>query len=811
MRKLFLGVLLCAIFLGASAVPPALAQTSPASARLTLLLDYRADLGASGLEVDGIVTSKNLPDLGAWGITVTRQPWQADDGATWYVHGDLRPARLEGPDPKGSYSLHLGPLSLSPGETLTLVVPFVDIDYRMVSPAPENYPAIAAAKARGDFPPGLLGLAYTAPAGRVLEVEIPFTPLSRAITLNLTPLVGEMLTAQSNSFRLSGKVVFDRLLDFGEFKRYCESDPASPYFRYRAADLLIALDALPALSGGYLSGLYQFKPTYVLVSSEVSGCQYASGQGRVEASFSGRNFNHGATAFPPDWQDTAEVNRSIPDPAGSPEYELQLGQINLGPQDVLTINLPQAQVRRVNPPPTRLDYQRGHTEITYQGPQRFTLVIGYWPEPDLLLGQLALAARAPARQVENLLKPLTDPSGALLTWGLLIAGLALLGLAFRVQRRVLRGLAYLLLGLALIYGLRGVYGLLVLAVIIFWRNEPFKKGSWQAWLRPAAALAMILGAMLIDRSSIRLFIFIGTLQLDMTPLTPLILLVLGATLAGWLVLPQARSRKLSSTASLGVILGLAALATFDALQKSLVALVLLGAGLAYLAWRMGRPQLSPTIALDEIGRRLALAWRSRIIPVGTLLMVLFAFQNGLQSTNAILSNSLGLWGRLVALALLIVSIFHGLLATGVLFIAIYPLLPFKSGYLKAITFSAFVLLVFITGTGSDDRLISTLGTLIAGRLVYYLSVPLLVGLYFDVDRFRHSETAGAPAGEPAQPAPAPLAALSGYFKQVQGLATSALSIASLVAPGLAAYLTGTPVVTTYFDLLQKIFSLTLPS
>jgi hypothetical protein len=120
------------------------------------------------------------------------------------------------------------------------------------------------------------------------------------------------------------------------------------------------------------------------------------------------------------------------------------------------------------------------------------------------------------------------------------------------------------------------------------------------------------------------------------------------------------------------------------------------------------------------------------------------------------------------------------------------------------------MLIFVIGTASDDRLVTVLNTLIVGRLVYYLSVPLLIGVYFDFDRFNREEQARQMArGKPSQ-AITWKETVPIYLKQLQGLVGTVGSIASLVAPGAWAFFAGAPLVTTYFDILDKLLKLTLP-
>ena len=115
----------------------------------------------------------------------------------------------------------------------------------------------------------------------------------------------------------------------------------------------------------------------------------------------------------------------------------------------------------------------------------------------------------------------------------------------------------------------------------------------------------------------------------------------------------------------------------------------------------------------------------------------------------------------------------------------------------------------MVGTGADDRLVSTFESLIVGRLVYYVSVPLLIGLYFDIVQFMRAEDERQTAeGKSAAPLTIEQAAPM-YFKRVQGLIGTVGALASLVAPGAYALFAGTPLVTTYFDILGKLAAVSL--
>jgi hypothetical protein len=813
MKTLVLKILLCSLLLALAMKGNALAQGSARTLRLTILLDY-ADTAKAAVELDGTVQGdKNRPDLGAWGITETRAPWYDTESELWYVHGTLQRARLTPPDASGYYHLATGPITLAPGDALILLIPFVNMDYQHITPPPTESPLESPLVTQLDAPPGLIGLKYHVDSAQVLELDIPFVPFSKQITLSLTPLFGEMLLGRAGSFRLSGQVIFDGLRPYAEFRQHCQNDPVSPFYRYRVADLLFALDSPPVLNSSFLSRIYQFKPVATVVRAELTACTFDSNRGRVEATFSGRAIASSSSAqFPPDWlkADTAEIHRQVKIPGGR-QYEVQLGNITLAPGDSLTVTVPMAQLRDVKPGPARMNYSQGHTaEIVYRGPLNAPLQIVYQPEPGLILGQLPTMARAMTRPAEAALGRFNDSRGAQLTWGVLLAGMAVLAIEFQLRhsrlKAILGGLGWVLAAIALLYGLRGVFGLLALAVLIYLRTtrDPGRQSS--VWASGLAGLVLILAAMALDGRAENLFAVLTTLELETTPLTPLIMFVLGLTLAVLLLrAPRAQPEAVAPNANLAMIIALVVLSTFDVLQKSLLGLVALIMGVAYMALAQRK-----FLSTEEIGRRLRLAWHSRIIPAGVILMILFASQNGLQSTTAVIGSSLGLLSPLIVPMLVFLSIAQSLIAIGLLFIVVYPILPFKAGYLRAVTFGGFLMLIFVVGTASDDRLVTVLNTLIAGRLVYYLSVPLLIGVYFDFDRFNREEQARQMARGQTRELATLKETVPVYLKQLQGLVGTVGSIASLVAPGAWAFFAGAPLVTTYFDILDKLLKLTLP-
>lgn len=801
------------VFIGLGLTSPnAAAQVNGRIIRLTVLFDY----ARGAVEVDGTVTTPDgiRPDLSVWGFAETLPSWQ-DADHNWNVHGSIGNAQIVAADENGVYHLQIKPLTLAPGDQLTLKIPFVNLDYARIDSPPDNLQLLTSPNLPPDLLPSLLGLQYSGASGRTINLDIPFTIVRKQITLQATPLVGEMLLGRTDSFRISGHVVFDGLTDYGEFNRHCANDPASRVqYRYRVADLLFALDGLPIYNSGLLSNAYQFKTNYLLTSVDLASCQFDTKRGRVEANFSGRAFAvaNASSPLPPTWMpaDKADANQSATG-LGENAYELRFGNVVLAPGDVLTVTVPATEIHNVQPPPTRYLFSRdGTPEIAYEGPARFTLRITYVPQPELFLHQIPATARALLQSVEVALRPLLDPPGAPLTWALLMVGLVFLAARRFAPGRaalVIGGIGWALAALALYFGLRGAFGLLTLAVLVYVDSLNDRKNFAAGLTRAAFALALILAAMYIDHQSESIFTLLTTLQLESTPVTPVIFLLLGVALAAVMAFPRAQICSLFPRVNNAVVLVLIAFAAFDVLQKSLLGLAIIGLGMLYLARRTAHT--GDRMHGTEIVYRVKSIWKSRFVPLGIVVMILFAAQSGLQSTTAVLGSSLGLLGSVLMPILLLISIVQGFLATGALFIMVYPVLPFKAGYLKALSLALFLLALFMVGTGADDRLVSTFESLIVGRLVYYVSVPLLIGLYFDIVQFMRAEDERQTAeGKSAAPLTIEQAAPM-YFKRVQGLIGTVGALASLVAPGAYALFAGTPLVTTYFDILGKLAAVSL--
>jgi hypothetical protein len=780
---------------------------------LALWLDYDDD-GAVRLDFDGTARAAGgtRPSLSEWGLEPTLQLGDVQANPNlWTVHGTIGAMLHARPDADRFHHLQVDRIVLGPDDRLTLYLPFIDVDYREVTPHPDNREELIASPAQK--PPSFLGLQYSGQHRSEVSLDIPFRPTRKEIALTITPLLGEMLAGRPAGFRVSGRVVFDDLRDFAEFTRYCQTDRASALSRYRNPALLWAVDApprdqyeLPANS------LYQDKAAYARVRLDLVTCQFQNHSGRVEATFAGRAYARDVKDFPEAWTEVGanEANRRI----GGRLYELTIGDIKLGPGDVLTVSTPGTAIHTLEPPPAGLHWSSSEAaEIRYEGPRRrFPLTIVYAPTPELLAGQLPASARALTLSAEDALLQLLEPRQAPhtpLAWSLGAAAMALLVASRWLHngrlRLGVRGTAWVLAAVVLLYGVRGVYGLLALAVLGYMCATRHAGRGTGHWARAAVAFLLIAAATYMDDIAEQRFSELSPLQPESTPFTPLILLWLGLALTT--LLPSARQQHepLSPCAGLAVALGLAAFTVFDVLQESLLAAGVLAAGLAYVAYRL--PRAGKRMSCDRIVARFKQVWNGRFVPIGGALLVLFALQNGLQNTTGVLRPAFGVLDLPLLPALLLVSIVQGYVGIGALFLFLYPIVPFKAGYLKAITISTFLMLVFILGVGSDSQLVESLDDLIVGRFIYYAGIPLLIGLHFDIVHFMRSERARQKA-EGKKPEPLTFrAAAPKFFGQLKISIGTVGSVAALVVPGLYARAMDDPLVTTYFDLLERLSGL----
>jgi hypothetical protein len=326
-----------------------------------------------------------------------------------------------------------------------------------------------------------------------------------------------------------------------------------------------------------------------------------------------------------------------------------------------------------------------------------------------------------------------------------------------------------------------------------------------------AVLLVIIVAEIVDRGAEQQLLAIHrSLQAEMSIWTPAVLLglviVVGILAAGVVLLaghvtdPESARRRICQLAPAvsTIVIALLGLSAFDVLQKSLLSALVLCAAAAYLA-RRAAPSVASELEWPAVRHRLRTVVREPIVLGGFALFALLALQSGLQSTADVVGGQFGPLQLALDLFLLLTSVVEGFLAVGALFVILYPLLPGRTGYLKAICLAAFLTVIWVFGFGSQEQLIGPLVQLLAGRFLYYLCMPLLLGFVLELDSFRAS-AAGGSGG--ARGTPLTLT-FGSYVKDFRGLAGTAATVVSLVAPGVYAAVAGAPLVATYFDLLDK--------
>jgi hypothetical protein len=800
---------------------PARAQGQGRIVTLTLLPDLVHQTVTVQATVYPGTLAKEAAGLSDWGLKNTFTAWKADDksGASpWYLQGTLNAAQIMQGE-NGFYDLQPGTIKLAAGDSLKLAVPFANLNYTKISPAPENLAELANPEPIGRLNPNPLRLiSYSAGEnGKVLDLDIPFKPLRKKIDLALIPLVGEEMRGQRASFRLAGQVTFDDITDWVEFLRHCDNAPESNYYRYRVADLLFAIDYPPAYHFGYLLPAYVYKPTFTNLSSNIVSCEYKSGSGQVAAQFSGRAFAQ--TANPgllPEFlknQDVAESNNAIRvQNRATGRYQIRMGEIVLDRGDVLRVQMPGSEILRVDPAPTEFTANGlGQTEVLFEGPQRFELTIDYSYRADLVLRQLPATVRVYGSTLEYTPGTSSQLPFGWQTWTLLLIGLALTSIGSRAMLRYrtwIEFAGWIIVGAALYFDLRNVFGWMLLAVLLYIRSAwPDRRSMGRGLL---VGILVILSILADQAAEKILFPVLASIGGDLTPFTPAILSLLILLAFLTIFYKDGKPKDWTPGKMLPFALFLFSLSVYDAMQNSLPALVLAGiwTGLLVLRARRENP------AELQVLQRFALVFRERIFLIGLVILTVFETTYGLAATPDLIvtfSPGLGIFRQFLPPVLLVLSILLSFLTTGALFVMLYPLLPFEAGPLKAVFFALALLSLFTFGIGSDNRLVTGLEQMLVGRFIYYLSIPLLIGVILDVKQMiagePEPEKKGISEKEPESPMSRLRNGLKQYLEQQERILSTVGALVSLAAPTLYATIFNQPLVTTYFQILRVLITI----
>jgi hypothetical protein len=756
--------------------------------------------------------------LGDWGLKGEFTVWKSDEKSAtspWYLQGILSQAQII-PEEDGYDHLRIDALQLAPGDSLYLAIPFLNLDYRHISPAPDNLselvsPALPDSQDRNP----LRLVSYSAVNHPILNLDIPLKPLRKEIDLAIIPLAGEQSVGQKASFRLAGQVTFDGIHDWVEFLHHCDNAPESLYYRYRVADLLFTMDYPPTYHFGYLMQTYSYKPIYINLSSDIVSCEFKSGRGQVVALFSGRAVarNVDAVRFP-DFlrdQDTAESNQAVLElNHATGLYEIHLGEIILNSGDSLRIQMPGSEISRVDPAPTEFNFDGpGQIHILYQGPQRFALTIDFSYQAGLLLRQFPATVRAYGSPLETIFRLPPQESGGWGTWALLLIGLASISISSRVEpqyRDWIEFSGWAVLAAAFYFGLRNVFGLMLLAVLLYLR------AAWPDGRSVGRGLVvgtLVILGILADQAALSLFVVLGSIGEDFTPFTPAILSLLALLAFLTISIRAEKPEDWSSGKMLAFALFLFSLSVYDAMQNSLPAFVLAAIWAVLMALRARQGKFVGSAVL----RRFSMVFRERIFLIGLVILTAFEASYGLAATPAVIATfnpSVGIFRQFLPPILLILSVLLSFLSTAALFLLLYPLLPFKEGSLKAVVFSLALLVLFTFGIGSDNRLVTGLEQLLIGRFVYYLSIPLLAGIIIDVKQMIAGEPGAEMQGKVGEAPENPINrfrnGLKQYLEHQEHILSTIGALVSLVAPALYAAVLNQPLVTTYFQILRVLIT-----
>ena len=792
--------------------------------RLNLIPDYENNI--LGFEGSAPVRpGSDVLDLNGLPLQPNGQ-WMDPGKTTWYFMGTVKGGEIVPTD--NGYSALFEPVVLQPGGRLELSLPFVALDPSQVRLQPPPPDENGGQESISPFSH------EAGPAGkRIDSFYIPFKHIQKTIHLTLTPLAGEALAGNPHGLRLSGKVQFSSLTFYGAFRDYCPDPVSAPgHLDFRRAHLLNVLDFSPFSGISTLSPSYQYQSTRVALRTELASCRYdtANRTASVEAAFFGKvfPFQTGRQELPQTLKNYRYPDGNFgydldPEQEGLEAYKIGLGKIVLGPGDTLTVTVPHTHVlvERVSPAPHDLLISTaGRSQqlisLVYQGPASFQLNVPYLPEPQLYLYQFPAVLRPGLTWMRGLFGPFFPFSEASFTWIALVLGL--LGIVFSRWKwgpEWLASFGWLLILLSLYYGVRGSLGLLCAALVSYASQIRYSDFSVQNRAGMVRRLAGILGGLLLLSLGIYLdrrgeVLFSQLSEHELSPLTPLFLLLLVPALLfalyGW-----SGSKAFTRSDLPFLMLFLVVPALYDALDKSLIALlVLLAAGLYLL--RPTAPDEGASARRRErqyavgLQKRWNLVFRNKTVMLAIVVMMIFAVANDLPRifSNPIQVDFPPLLAFLLIPLLVFVSVFLTLSSIAFLFILVYPYLPFPQGYLKAAVFALIMFLVFLMGIGTDDRLIEFLPNLLVGRVIYYLSMPVLIGVSIDIHEFMERENRQS-SGQGKEKRQLTFRAAAGlYFKELQGFVGTLTGIGSVAAPALYGFVSNQPVIVTYFSLLQKL-------
>lgn len=794
---------------------------------LTLIPDYEEGT----IHFDGWLIGSDeapvLPDLAGLPVDVETK-WPDETGKIWYILGDIKAGQVVQDPTTPTYHLLIGSMSLRSRDEVRFSMPFANLDYSQIRPFPD-------VPDQTDMDWRLFTHHFSYKAGitnrEIDSLDIPFTPVQKQIDLVLTPLMGEVLVGETDGLRLSGEVSFETLVDYTEFSRHCQS--ISNRVRlgdYRIADLLFSLD-YPHYSGfASLNSAFDLKSTRLELISDLLDCQYDHEKnfGQVSALFSGRlyHLNDDHQSFPQflKEQDSLDSNDLFNPPLSNKrlrEYEIRFGKLVLAPGDVLTVTVPYVhlQADTLEPTPATFIYPNGgqpyrSVQVIYRGPKTFDLSIRYVPGAYLFLSQFPAILRPGLELIENEFRGLLTAERSLATWAILIdAGLLLLTSKIVSKgKRWFSFFAWLLASIGLLYAFRGSFGLLFV-VLALYLTQPFDSSSSTTVLRlfKAEELVKALGvgvliivAMVLDVRGTTLFRALSTP--DLSPLTPAILLGLSVTMFFWLY-GWPRAAILFRFGDVPVLAFLlVTLCTYDALDKSLLALLIIGLGAGYIFYRLERVKEQKNINsqpsfVEDFWQRLSLAFTNRWVLWSILILIVFAVGNDLASpyANALYLARSWLIAPFLPVLLTITSVSFAFLVIALLFILLYPIIPSEVGYIKALVFALFFLLIFLFGVGTENRLIYSLPTVLVGRGVYYLSIPLFLGIYFDAPETKRKLHGAVGVSEEKTGQNDNKSS----WQQLLRLMENWRGILALVVPSYV-FIFDQPMIATYFNLLERL-------
>ncbi len=738
-------------------------------------------------------------------------------------------------DQNGLYWLNLLDLPLSPDDLIEFVVVGADVreqDLADLQAAPSHLPL------RWEI------------ENLPKDIRIPINLWRLETNLMITPLLTEQLVCEvGGGLVLSGKTVISNINDKRSYQTFVNDATVGSLL----TELMVTYLDFPAhLPGDNLPGFVGFaakKRELWFKTKVVSGqAPNIDASGQFEATLIGLQSESACLS---------STNRDT-------ENAISLETIRLGPQDVLTITLPDIQILEILPPPSQ---PAEANTLVYRGPAQFNLKISYRPTSGMVIKQSPFIVHAALAPIETFLDKTESPY-----WVFYLIFSALL---FIIAAVILRkfsqkldwGVAFIWfgVGLLLLYWTPAVSSLLLLAILVFIPHFNFRHGGH------LSVAFIILVAVLLD--NLLLVTYPNTFGREMQPVTiytpyillSMLLISIGIIYVQWpTVLNTSANAQRSSYIYLpAATMLLLTLSTYEVINQSFIPLLIIISivfGIErYSHYKQNEPipitdDIAPAtspqedsaaesvIDQPEEARGVELPGCNLLFLIKGREILIYRKQKGVESKistsrpsedgpgaaeqpqtfwpvwleglKSISKQPFVILGTIIVALIALSSVSSSLnglpftlltlFAILLLFTIMYDAIPTNLGYLKAFIFVLPLLLIFFLGIGTINVALPVTGrgpietilflnqleALLIGRTIFYLSIPLFIGLYLEFQRQKEQSDGKKTVQE--------------FLGQPKSIVSLVTVILSTLAPTLFEQFTNQEVIATFADIIEQL-------